>query len=135
MRRLLGIALCLAAASATADPNVAMDYAIQCQGCHLANGRGSGDIPTLHGIGALFEASGGRAYLARVPGVANASLSDERLAALLNWVLTRWSQADFAPYTEDEVGQLRRQPLLDPAAAREALTTDKGAPSVEAYSP
>lgn len=122
MQRLLGIALCLLAAPVLANPPEEVDYALQCQGCHLADGRGSGDIPTLHGIGVLLAAPGGRAYLARVPGVANASISDERLAALLNWVLGRWSEGEFDPYTAGEVGPLRRQPLLDPAAVRRLLT-------------
>ena len=38
------------------------------------------------GLGSLLATPAGRAYLVRVPGVAQAPLDDERLAALLNWV-------------------------------------------------
>ena len=116
-------------AEADALPPVALDYALQCQGCHLADGRGGGDIPSLHGIGWLAGATGGREYLARVPGVANASIDDERLAALLNWVLARWSAdalpPEFERYRAEEIAA-RRRPLPDPKATRARL--DRAAP-------
>ena len=121
---LLGGVLVTATASADPLPAVALDYALQCQGCHLANGRGGGDIPSLHGVGRLAGVPGGREYLARVPGVTNASIDDERLAALLNWVLVRWSAdvlpPDFARYRAEEIAAWR-QPLPDPKATRAGL--------------
>jgi mono/diheme cytochrome c family protein len=125
---LIGAALAAGALASGADPlpTEALDYALQCQGCHGADGRGSGDIPSLHGIGGLARTPAGREYLARVPGVTNASISDARLAALLNFVITRWSHdvvpEDFAPYAASEI-QAWRQPLLDPAATRARLET------------
>ena len=105
-----------------ADP--ALDYMLQCQGCHLEDGTGGGDIPSLRGVGGLLARPGGREYLARVPGVANASVDDARLAALLSWVLLRWSAselpADFAPYRAEELAAWRR-PWPDPRRARRAL--------------
>jgi hypothetical protein len=95
------------------------NYAIHCQGCHLADGAETpGKVPGLVGQVALFlRTPDGRAYLGRVPGVANAPLSDTELAALLNWTLRRFDAAhvppDFAPYTAEEIGSLRRHPLVE----------------------
>ena len=61
----------------------------------------------------------------RVPGVAQSALGDADLAGVLNWVLLEFSPdelpADFAPYTADEVGRLRQQPLVDVERERAAL--------------
>jgi mono/diheme cytochrome c family protein len=124
-----GAALLAAAlgAGAPAAASPAQDYVLHCQGCHLADGRGApGRVPSLAGPpGRLAGVAGGRAYLARVPGVAQAPLSDDRVAALLDWVLRAFSAhtlpPDFPPYTAAEVAAARRAPLLDPAAARAAL--------------
>jgi mono/diheme cytochrome c family protein len=121
----LGLLAALAAGGALAGPlaQEAQDYALQCQGCHGANGEGiAGRVPTLHGVGALAATPAGRAYLVQVPGVANASLPDARLAALLDWVLARWSAQAVAPYGGEEVRRLRAEPAADVAAARAALT-------------
>ena len=73
-------------------------------------------------LSALLVTQAGRAYLARVPGVAQAPLANAELAALLNWVLAEWSEGAPRPaYTGAEVGALRRQPLRDPDAVRERL--------------
>jgi hypothetical protein len=117
--------LCAFALVARADP--ATDYALHCRGCHLADGAGvPGRVPALDGLGALLRAPGGREYLVRVPGVAQASLSDAALADLLGWTLRRFDPTgvppDFAPYTADEVARLRARPLTDVAGARKALT-------------
>jgi hypothetical protein len=70
----------------------------------------------------VLAVPGGREYLARVPGVAQAPLSDVRLAALLNWLLAELGGAPpVSPYTAAEVGALRAAPLRDPVAARAAL--------------
>lgn len=95
------------------------NYVIHCQGCHLADGAETpGKVPGLAGHVAQFlRAKDGRAYLGRVPGVANAPLSDPDLAALLNWTLRRFDAAhvppDFAPYDAEEIGALRSNPLVD----------------------
>lgn len=118
-------ALVLAAAAARADP--ATDWMLHCRGCHGAEGAGAGEaVPRLAGEVARFLAPpGGREFLVRVPGVAQSELDDARLAALLTWMVRRFGPADLAtasaPFTADEVGRLRRRPLIDVAGARRAL--------------
>ncbi len=115
----LGLAVLLFAAPARAEPPVEEDYLLHCSACHGMDGAGTPVTPTLVGIGWLLEAKGGRAYLARVPGVAQAPLSDARLARLLNWTLERYSgKRPDPPYAASEVGELRRAPLRDPLSAR-----------------
>lgn len=104
-----------------APPDPGEDYLLHCSGCHGPDGRGvPGVVPSLHGLGWLLGAPGGRDYLVRVPGVAQAPLSDERLARLLAWVLDRWSDAQ-ANLSAEEIARLRREPLRDPLGARSAL--------------
>ena len=103
----------------------ATNYAIHCQGCHLEDGRGMpGKVPALDGALARLAATPeGRAYLARVPGVANAPLGDAELAALLEWTVRRFAGAA-APFSAVEVGASRAAPLVDVRAAREAVLGD-----------
>jgi cytochrome c peroxidase len=103
----------------------ATNYALHCQGCHLEDGSGApGKIPPLDaGLARFARTAEGRAYLARVPGVANAPLGDADLAALLAWTLHRFAAIDLAaPYTADEIARLRAQPLVDVAAERARLS-------------
>jgi mono/diheme cytochrome c family protein len=132
-RRAAALALSgLLAASAQAqdgrpaqDPRV--DYMLQCQGCHLADGSGApGRVPDLRGrVARLALAPGGREYLARVPGVAQSPLSDARLAALLDFVVREFGPADaavaVAPYRSGEIAAWRARPYADPGPARRAL--------------
>lgn len=103
------------------------NYAIHCQGCHLADGAETpGKVPGLAGQVALFlHSPAGRAYLGRVPGVANAPLADEELAVLLNWTLRRFDAShvppDFEPYTAAEIGGLRATPLVEVTSERVRL--------------
>jgi hypothetical protein len=79
--------------------------------------------PGLQGLGSLLAAPGGRDYLVRVPGVAQAPLDDERLARLLNFVLRELAASPAEPpYEAGEVGRLRQTPLRDPRAERARLT-------------
>jgi mono/diheme cytochrome c family protein len=98
-------------------------YMLHCSGCHRADGRGvPGVAPDLREIGPLLRTEAGRAYLGRVPGVAQAPVNDEELARLLNWVLSEIAGTPPQPaYTAREVGILRAEPLRDPIAARSAL--------------
>jgi mono/diheme cytochrome c family protein len=119
----IGLALSLAS-SAAADS--AVDYMLQCQGCHLADGSGApGSVPSLAGLARFLAVPGGRDYLVRVPGVAQSPLDDARLAALLNWMLRRFDPqglpADFADYSEEEVARVRRPPLTDVEGERARL--------------
>jgi mono/diheme cytochrome c family protein len=94
----------------------ATNYALHCQGCHLEDGSGlPGKIPPLDaGLAQLVRTPEGRAYLARVPGVANAPLGDADLAELLAWTLHRFAATELAtPYTADEIARLRAQPLVE----------------------
>jgi hypothetical protein len=73
-------------------------------------------VPRLDGfVGWFTQVPGGRDYLMRVPGVARAALDDDRLAAVLNWMLAVYGgdavAPDFAPFTAAEVGEARRRPL------------------------
>ncbi|HXZ85471.1 MAG TPA: hypothetical protein VEI82_08275, partial [Myxococcota bacterium] len=86
-RAALAAALLAASAPAHAGFTPEVDYALHCQGCHLADGRATpGSVPALMGtVARLARVPGGRDYMARVPGVAQAPLGDAELAALLNW--------------------------------------------------
>jgi hypothetical protein len=128
VRRLAVAAVALAASRAGAAAYTpAVDFALECQGCHRADGAETpGSVPGLAGSVAQFlGVPGGREYLVRVPGVAQAPLDDAALAAVLNWMLARYDAAnlpsDFVPYTADEVRRLRRHPLTDVDAVRKAL--------------
>ena len=87
-----------ATASFAADDPARERYLLHCSGCHRLDGVGvPGTTPSLHGLGALLEHAGGRAYLGSVPGVAQAPLGDAELAVLLNWVIETFSGAPHAP--------------------------------------
>lgn len=121
---LLAVWLLLGAgAGAGAEVPVGEDYLLHCSACHGPGGAGTpGVTPALSEMGALARLDGGRAYLVRVPGVAQAPLSDARLARLLNWLVERHGDRPPEPlFTPAEVGALRARPLRDPAAARRAL--------------
>jgi mono/diheme cytochrome c family protein len=129
MRLALLVALAIAASPAAAADvsGPALAYALECQGCHQADGRGTpGSVPALSGSVARFLAvPGGREYLSQVPGVAQAPLDDATLAGVLNWMLTRFDEAhvpkDFVPYAAAEVGRLRKTPLTDVERVRGEL--------------
>jgi len=111
----------------------AVDYAIHCQGCHLADGTGTpgSGVPALAGsVGRFPGVPGGREYLIRVPGVSQSALDDTALAALLNWVVQHFDAADlpadFAPYTAEEIGRTRRPPLTDVEGTRKGLVRAMG---------
>lgn len=102
-------------------------WALNCQGCHLADGQGTQETGKLSGTVARFLwVPGGRDYLIRVPGVATSQLPDEDLAELVNWMLLRFDKqhipASFRPYTAAEVARLRARPLrLEAAQMRDEL--------------
>jgi hypothetical protein len=104
------------------------DYQLKCQGCHRPDGSGDDHSnPPMRGIVARFlSVPGGRAFIGRVPGVATVDLPDDRLANLVNWTLFRFDPAhvpsNFQPYTAEEIGRLRQNPLrLERAAMRARL--------------
>lgn len=138
-RAALGTVLLAYAGSAGAQPeadddlgspaNAAarFDYLLHCSGCHRPDGTGSApDVPSLRGaVGSLVATPEGRAYIARVPEVAQSPLDDDDLARLLNWVLREFNAATlperFRPLDGDEVGAARARILTDPIRDRAAI--------------
>lgn len=105
-----------------------INYMLNCQGCHGPAGAGTADgtVPRLEGYLARFlHVEGGREFLVRVPGSANAALTDEALAEVLNWMVATYDSAhvpeDFTPYVTAEVGRLREAPLTDVIVERARL--------------
>ena len=129
-RRSTGLALLVATgigATAARAGSPALDYALNCQGCHRAEGTGTpGSVPALAGsVGKFLQVPGGREFLVRVPGVAQAALDDVALAGVLNWVLERFGGDDvpknFVPYAAAEVARLRHQPFTNVQRVRADL--------------
>jgi mono/diheme cytochrome c family protein len=103
------------------------DYQLNCMGCHAENGEGlKGKVPSLRAeLGRLLATPQGREFVQRVPGVSQSALPSDRLAAVLNWIVSEYTAAPVAsktaPFTAAEVERLRHQPLLNVAAARAGL--------------
>jgi mono/diheme cytochrome c family protein len=123
---LAGLAVLLGAPPGGAyTPEV--EFALNCQGCHRADGAGTpGTVPALaDSVARFLTVPGGRDYLVQVPGVSQAPLDDAALAAVVNWMLARFDPGhlpkDFAAYTAGEVGRLRQAPLLDVETVRASL--------------
>lgn len=123
------IVLLLSATTGSASPH--SDYMLHCMGCHLADGAGapSAGIPRFAGrIGYYLDTAEGRAYLAQVPGAADAALDDRALASVLNWIVEYFSAeslpSDFEPYDAAEVGRYRSNRPVEIDALRERLTAE-----------
>jgi mono/diheme cytochrome c family protein len=110
---------------ALADPR--SDYLLHCAGCHRPDGTGlPPSVPSLVGpLGTIAASPAGRDYLARVPGAAQAPLSDEELAAVLNWVLVEFNRESlpdsFQPLKGSEVADSRARVLADPLKLRREI--------------
>ncbi|MEX2489438.1 MAG: hypothetical protein WD356_07935, partial [Pseudomonadales bacterium] len=77
--------------AAVDERQVLFDYQMHCQGCHTPDGTGAGSVPRMKGeIGVFLDSQEGREFLVRVPGSATSALDDERLAAVLNWIITEF---------------------------------------------
>ncbi|MCH8227153.1 MAG: cytochrome c [Proteobacteria bacterium] len=104
-----------------------INYILQCQGCHLADGAGTpGKVPALkHEVGRFLQVPGGREFLIRVPGTSQSALSDAEVAGVLNWILENFSSeqlpADFVPYSRKEISRYRQPPLANVSAVRAHL--------------
>ena len=119
----------LAATDAGAAASAQFNYILHCQGCHLADGKATpGKIPPLVGAGKFLAVEGGREFLVRVPGVSLSIIPDDELAELMNWMLYRFSAedmpTDFEPYTAEEVGRYRQDPLVEVETVRAGLLGD-----------
>ena len=131
LRAVAALAVCLFALGAMpafATEPAQADYMLNCQGCHLPDGSGfpARQVPDLRGqLSRFLQVPGGREFLVQVPGSAQTALSDAELARLLNWMLASFSvqplPLDFQPYSESEVGPLRRQPLVNVTKVRNEL--------------
>ena len=110
------------------------NYQVFCRGCHLPDASGvAGRVPRIKDyIGNFLKVEGGREFLVRVPGAANAALDDKQLAELLNWMIVEFAGTSlpdkYQPYTAAEVGKLRSRPLNDVTTLRAELVKeiDKG---------
>lgn len=124
----IGIAATKASAPASrpGPARAHVNWILKCQGCHRPDGSGTPDTapPLRDSVARFTDLPGGRAYLGRVPGVADAALPDDELAELLNWTLRRFDpkhlRANFKPYTAQEIGKLRQAPLRTDAAKMRA---------------
>ncbi len=130
--------ICSTALTAGAEPvtfdakraaRAEFNYRMYCAGCHSLNGEGAGDVPAIKDyIGHFFRVSGGRDFLVQVPGSANAVVDNKQLAELLNWMVLQFAGnslvGEFQPYTAEEVGVLRSEPLMEVNTLREALVKD-----------
>jgi len=114
-------------AQATGSYPPRTNYILMCQGCHLADGAGTPEkVPALkHEVGRFLQVAGGREYLIQVPGTSQSPLTDEEVAAVLNWILENFSKAqlpaDFTPYTGAEVARYRYEPLANASEVRAGL--------------
>ena len=103
-----------------------VDYMVHCMGCHQMDGSGlEPAVPSFRDLDALLAVPGGREYLVRVPGAAQAPISDERLTAVLNFILQEYASSSPTPaaFTTREVSRLRPDALTDPVTARKDLLT------------
>jgi mono/diheme cytochrome c family protein len=119
----------IAAAHASPEQN----YMLYCMGCHGPQAEGvPGKVPPLaHALGRYMRSAAGRNYILRVPGAANSVLSDEELAAVLNWVAQTYDaqalSSDVPLFTAMEVSSLRHVPLTSVLATRSAVVRELAA--------
>lgn len=127
MRAITFILLALLSQTPNAEMDKAqIDYMLQCQGCHKADGVGLDEtVPNFNKYLARFIAHPkGREFLVRVPGSANAPFSDQQLASVLNWIMTDLiteTPDNFTPYTASEIAAYKSEPLIEVTAARDQV--------------
>ncbi len=102
------------------------NYKMFCRGCHGPSDEGQKAVPHMQGVaGHFLKFQEGREYLVRVPGSANAALDDEQLAQVLNWIINNIAgdskPKDFKPFSTEEVGKLRQDPLFEAFQYRQDL--------------
>ncbi|WP_421910279.1 cytochrome C [Marinobacter sp.] len=113
-----------------ANYSPAVNYQLQCLGCHLTNGEGAprNDIPRMTDfVGNFLKVEGGREFLVQVPGSSQSALNDQQLADLLNWMLKNdgiaggSSPEGFKPYSSAEVSAYRKEGIQDLPSVRRHL--------------
>jgi mono/diheme cytochrome c family protein len=111
----------------------AMNYTLQCMGCHTPDGAGvPGRVPSMRATLLPFaRMAAGRQFLVQVPGAAQSTLSNAELAALLNWMIENLSaeQGDYERFTEKEVAGYRTHALVEVRATRERLLAGQVPPA------
>jgi cytochrome c553 len=133
LSRLLLILVVVGTLNGTAHASPAQDYMLYCMGCHGAQAEGvPGKVPPLaHALGRYMRTPAGRNYVLRVPGAANSVLSDEQLAAVLNWLAQTFDpdalSSSVALFTPAEVTGLRHSPLASVLAARREVVRELAA--------
>ena len=129
------MALSWAGANCAWSYQPAVNFQLNCMGCHLADGSGEpGRVPSIRRSLVLFSATPqGREFVIRVPGVAQSPLSDEDTAALLNWLARNLSDlalpSGFADYSAAEVQRSRSRPLARVSVLRARLMKAAASPS------
>ena len=110
-------------APAPTQPAVRSAYLLGCGGCHGIDGRSYAPrVPDVAGQAGYFLCTAdGRNYLARLPNVDYAHLSDALLAQVMNYVtftLGAGSAPPSArPFTAGEIGAARAHPLAEASMA------------------
>jgi hypothetical protein len=105
-------------------------WQLQCMGCHHPDGAGEpGRVPSLRDTLVPFAGiEEGRAFMIQVPGVAQSQLSDEEVAALLNWMVHNLSAQplpeSYRRFSAAEVTAARREPLAAVKARRAKMLTN-----------
>ena len=105
------------------------DYVLRCSGCHGTDGSGheAAGIPDFRNqVGVFAEDNEGRTYLLHVPGVVNSSLDNDRIAAVLNYIMRTWAGASLKMalqnFTSQEVAARREQVVSDVVAMRRQIS-------------
>lgn len=117
-------------AAVHAEDRARANYLLACRGCHLVDGSSvPPEVPSLRDtLGQFATSKEGRAYLVRVPGVAQSRLNDEELAEVMNWVLAEFNSTSlpegFRPFTAKEVAAVRDNILADPVGYRGELLAE-----------
>lgn len=124
---------------AQAHYSTAVNYQLQCAGCHLGDGEGSAanDTPRMKGfVGNFLKVDGGRQFLVRVPGMSQSALNNAQLADLINWIMRedgmagKSMPANYQPYTEQEVAAIRHEAMLNLPSTRAGLISQMRAKGI-----
>ena len=122
---LLVSVLAFAAPAVAQERSAHANYILRCAGCHGLTGTGApaaGIADFNDAVGAFTRTDDGRTYLMHVPGIAASRLSDEDIAAVLNYVVETWAGTsrpeDYVPFTAEEVTQRRALAIPDVVAFR-----------------
>ena len=106
--------------------NASSAYILHCSGCHGTDGAGShiGGIPSLSLVKSFTSDIDGRKYITQVPGIAYSGLTNQDIAAVVNYVAARWGDPGipFQKFTSEEVNNLRATNIDDIVGFRRSLT-------------